>query len=42
MNIQEMGWGVECIDLAEDRDRWTVLLNAVIKLSVKCGDFLTS
>ena len=42
MNIQEMGWGVECIDLAEDRDRWTALLNAVIKLSVKCGDFLTS
>jgi len=39
-NIQEMGWGVECIDLAQGRDRLTALLNEVIKLSIKCGEFL--
>jgi hypothetical protein len=40
MNIPEMGWSVGCIDLAQDRDRWTALLNAVIKLSIKYGEFL--
>jgi hypothetical protein len=40
MNIQEMGCGVDCIDLARDRDRWTALLDAVIKFSIKCGEFL--
>jgi hypothetical protein len=36
INIQEMGWGVDCIDLAQDRDRWTALLNVL----TKCGEFL--
>jgi len=35
MNIREMEWGVDCIDLAQDRDRWTALVNEVIKLFVK-------
>jgi hypothetical protein len=40
MNIQEMGRGVDYVDLAQDRDRWTALLNAVVKLSIICGEFL--
>ena len=35
MNFQEMGiGGVEWIELAEDRDRWRALLNAVMNLRV--------
>jgi hypothetical protein len=36
MNIQEMGWDVDCIDLAQDRGRRTALLNVL----TKCGKFL--
>jgi len=44
MNLQEVGWGgMDWIDLAQDRDRKQVLVNAVTNLQVpkKC-DFLTS
>jgi hypothetical protein len=35
MDIQEVGWGgLEWIDLAEDRDRLRVLVNAVMNLRV--------
>jgi len=35
MYLQEVGWGgVDWIDLAQDRDRWWALLNAVMKLRV--------
>jgi hypothetical protein len=35
MNIQEVGCGrMDWIELAEDRDRWRVLVNAVMKLRV--------
>ena len=27
-------WGMDWIDLAEDRDRWRALVNAVMKLRV--------
>ena len=37
-------WGMDWIDLAEDRDRWLPLVNAVMNLRVllNMGNFLTS
>ena len=34
--------GVELIKLAQNRDRWRALVNAVMNLgcSIKCGEFL--
>jgi hypothetical protein len=35
MNLQEVGWGgMEWIDMAQYRDRWRVLVNAVMNLWV--------
>jgi len=35
MDFQEVGYGaVEWIDLAQDRDRWQALVNAVMNLRV--------
>ena len=34
-------WGMDWIDLAQDRDRWRAVVNAVMKLQV-AGNFLTS
>ena len=37
MDLQEVGFGeggIDWIDLAEDRDRWRALLNAVMNLRV--------
>jgi hypothetical protein len=35
MDLQEVGWrGMVWIDLAEDRDRWGALVNAVMNLWV--------
>jgi hypothetical protein len=35
MVFQDVGCGVtDCIDLAQDRDRWRAVVNAVIKLWV--------
>jgi hypothetical protein len=33
MDLREIGWGsVEWIQLAQDRDRWQALVNAVMNL----------
>jgi hypothetical protein len=34
MDLREIGWGVEWIKLAQDRDRWWGLVNAVKNLRV--------
>jgi hypothetical protein len=35
MDLREIGWGVvEWIHLAQDRDRWRALVNAVMNLRV--------
>jgi hypothetical protein len=35
MDIQEVGWGgMNSIVLAQDRDRWRALVNAVMKLRI--------
>jgi hypothetical protein len=41
--FQEMEWeGMDVIAVAEDKDRWRALLNAVMNFwgSIKCWDFL--
>ena len=46
MDLKEVGWsgGMDWIDLAEDRDRWWILVSAVMNLRVpqNAGNFLTS
>jgi hypothetical protein len=44
MHIQDEGWGsMDWIDLAQDRDRWQALVNAVMKFwgLQNAGNFLT-
>jgi hypothetical protein len=45
MDLEEVGWGgTDWIDLAQDRDRWQALVNAVMNLwfPKNAGNFLTS
>jgi hypothetical protein len=34
MHLQEVGWGMNWIDLAQDRDRWRAVMNAVMNLLI--------
>jgi hypothetical protein len=36
MDLQEVGWGgMDWIDMAQDRDRWQALVNAVMDFQVQ-------
>jgi hypothetical protein len=34
MDLKEVGWGTDWIDLAQDRERWWAFVNAVMNLRV--------
>jgi hypothetical protein len=34
MDLEEVGWGMDWIELAQDRDRWWALVNAIMNLRV--------
>jgi hypothetical protein len=34
MGLQDVGWGIDWIELAQDRDKWRALVNVVMKLGV--------
>ena len=42
LDLQEVGCGMDWIELAQDSDRWRALVSAVNEPSgsVKCGEFL--
>jgi hypothetical protein len=32
MDLEDVGWGMDWIEMAEDRDRWRAVVNAVMNL----------
>jgi hypothetical protein len=43
MNLGELGWDVDWIDMAQDRDQWRPLVNTVLNLRApqNAGKFLS-
>jgi hypothetical protein len=44
MDLEEVGWGMDWIELAQDMDRWRAVLNTVMNLRfpLNVGNFLIS
>jgi len=44
MDLPDVVWGMDWVDLAQDKDRWLALVNAVMDLQVpqNAGNFLTN
>jgi hypothetical protein len=44
MDLEEVGWVMDWIELAEGRDRWRSLVNEVMNLRIpyNAGNFLNS
>jgi hypothetical protein len=42
MDLREVEWGMDWIDLAQDRGRWRAVVNVVMNLpgSIVCGEFI--
>ena len=43
MNLQEVGWGMDWVDLAQERDRWLAFVSAMTNLvSLNSGNCVIS
>jgi hypothetical protein len=44
MNLTEVGWGMDWIDVAQDREMWQAVVNAIINLRAPyyAGKFLSN
>jgi hypothetical protein len=41
MDLREIGWGVDFIRLAQDKDRWRAVVNVVMNLRVLVPELVT-